>query len=386
MITVLRVAIALCLSTLAMAGQAASEVLLTPEEIAQTLAHGPWPQPVEPDPSNRHSGNQQAITFGKVLFNDPALAADGSMSCASCHNPARDFSEDRPRAMGRVELDRNTPSLNNLRVHRWFGWAGDSDNLWAQSLLPILNKDEFGQDASGLKSLMSDGSHAEKYRELFGLASDQMSDEVLVNVAKALAAYQETLTTGKTSFDRFRDALEQENFALASTYPQSAQRGLQIFLGKGNCVFCHTGPAFTNGEFHDAGLPYFIEAGRVDAGRHGGLDVLLNSPYTLDGDFSDDPHRSGAWAVRNVRRKHTDFGTFRTPSLRGVGRTGPYMHDGSLPDLEAVVSHYSDIDMERLHSDGEAILAPLDLSQSEIDDLVSFLQSLSDDTPDTDTR
>ena len=328
------------------------------------------------------SGDAAAIALGESLFRDPGLSADGTLSCATCHRPERDFSEDRPRAVGRVELDRNTPALRNLRVHRWFGWGGASDTLWGQSILPILNPKEFGRDAPGLKAWMTDGPHAGAYAALFGNPAGQAPQTVLVNVAKALAAFQETLTTGRTSFDRFRDALERGDMAAAADYPESAQRGLQIFLGKGRCGFCHTGPAFTNGEFHDAGVPYFLERGRVDPGRHEGLKALLDSPYTLDGDFTDDPDRTGAWAVRRVRRTHADFGTFRVPSLRGAARTAPYMHNGSLADLKAVVAHYNRIDLERLHTDGEAILMPLGLSDTEVDDLVSFLRSLSDDAPD----
>lgn len=373
------IVVAFVLIAHACVGPAVPDVLLTPEEISRTLAHGPWPPTAVPDPSNRVSGNAVAIALGKAMFQDPSLSRDGSMSCVSCHDPSRAFSEARPRAMGRIELNRNTPSLLNLRAHRWFGWAGNSDSLWAQSILPILNADELAKDANGIKKIMTTGPHASTYADLFGPSSGHAPEDVLVNVAKALAAYQETLTTGKTSFDRFRDALEQGDLAVASDYPESTQRGLRIFLGKGNCTFCHAGPAFTNGEFHDAGIPYFLQQGGADPGRHGGLDVLLESPFTLDGNYSDDPDRMGAWAVRNVRRKHTDFGTFRVPSLRGVSRTAPYMHNGSLPDLEAVVNHYSTIDMERLHADGEAILMPLDLSHQEIDDLVSFLLSLGDD-------
>ncbi|MDA4846604.1 cytochrome-c peroxidase [Hoeflea poritis] len=376
-----RIIVAFHLVAAIIAGPAAADVLLTPEEISRTLTHGPWPPAVGPDPSNRVSGNAAAIAFGEQLFHDPDLSRDGSISCATCHVPARGFSEDRPRAMGRVALDRNTPSLMNVGTHRWFGWAGDSDNLWAQSLLPILNADELASDAQSLKTMMADGPYASTYAQLFGPSSDHASETVLVNIAKALAAYKETLITGQTSFDRFRDALELGDMARAADYPESAQRGLQIFLGKGNCAFCHTGPAFTNGEFHDAGVPYFIEPGRVDPGRHGGLKALLESPFTLDGAFTDDPGKRGAWAVRNVRRTHLDFGKFRVPSLRGASRTAPYMHDGSLPDLESVVAHYNTIDMERLHADGEAILMPLNLSDDEVDDLLAFLRSLSDDQP-----
>jgi len=204
-----------------------------------------------------------------------------------------------------------------------------------------------------------------------------MSDiRITVNIAKSIAAYIETLTTGKTSFDHFRDALENSG---PTDYPLPAQRGLQIFLGKGNCIFCHSGPNFSNGEFHDAGVPYFLEAGRVDEGRFGGINALRQSPFTLAGAFTDDPEKSSAWAVENLRFNHANFGIFRTPSLRRIAHTAPYMHDGSLPDLRAVLEHYNEIDMERLHSDGEAILRPLNLTEQDLQDLETFLTTLSDD-------
>lgn len=358
-----------------------AEVLLTPDEIARTLSHGPWPPAFETDPSNRVSGKPAAIALGKALFSDPVLSRDGTMSCVSCHDPAHGFAEPKARAIGKVMLDRNALSLVNLARHRWFGWSGGNDNLWAQSLAPIVNADEMGHDAASLKAALQSSSRAKDYGAVFGPLAEQDANPVLVNVSKALAAYQETLVTGPTSFDRFRDALEAGDLASAAQFPQAAQRGLQLFLGRGNCAFCHSGPAFTNGEFHDAAVPYFISATRVDSGRHGGLQALQASPFTLAGSFSDDPEKRGAWAARQVRPLHSDFGTFRVPGLRGAARTAPYMHNGSLADLQAVVQHYNTIDLERLHVDGEAILAPLGLSAGEVDDLVQFLLSLSDDQP-----
>lgn len=356
-----------------------AEVLLTEDEIAQTLSHGPWPPDFGVDPSNKVSGNRDAIKLGEAFFADPILSKNREMSCQSCHDPATGFSDALPRAVGKKILDRNTPSLMNLRSHRWFGWAGGSDNIWAQSIAPILHEDEMGHDRDSLKEAISTSSYKTTYDDLFGPIAQHEGDEVLVNISKTLAAYQETLVTGQTSFDRFRNALEAGNIEAASEYSASAQRGLQLFLGRGNCAFCHSGPAFTNGEFHDAGVPYFITETRVDEGRYGGLKALKQSPYTLAGEFSDDPDKSGAWAVNQVRFQHSDFGTFRVPGLRGALHSPPYMHNGSLSDLEAVVDHYDMINMERLHVDGEAILQPLGLSEREKEDLVTFLKSLSDD-------
>ncbi|WP_299898898.1 cytochrome c peroxidase [uncultured Ruegeria sp.] len=354
-----------------------AEVLLSADEIEQTLSFGPWPPSFQSDPSNRVSNNARAIALGKALFNDPVLSVDGAFSCASCHDPEQAFATSEARALGRVLLDRNTPSLRNLAGLRWHGWGGKSDNLWAASLHPIIEEQEMAHSPESLKTAITESAYIDDYEAIFGVIQNQGPELVLVNTAKALSAYLETLVTDRTQFDDFRDALERRDFPAAAYYPEAGQRGLQLFLGRGNCVFCHNGPRFSNNEFHDASVPYFLNETEVDEGRFGGLNFLLSSPYTLDGDWNDDPDKQGAWAVRNVRRSHADFGTFRTPSLRGVAETAPYMHDGSLRDLNAVIRHYSKINTERLHADGEAILSQLNLSEQEIADLVAFLMTLS---------
>lgn len=370
--------LALVTAALSWVEPAKGDVILSETEVAQTLRHGPWPTAPGTDPSNRVSGNPNAVALGEVLFSDPILSRDASMSCSSCHQPERDFTDGLARAEGRETLDRNTQALWNLSGQRWFGWSGDSDNLWAQNITPLLNPLEMGHDIASLQTTLANSRYGTDFEALFGPIDQQTPVETVVNVSKVLAAYIETLRTGRTSFDRFRDALDRADMDEASQYPQAAQRGLRVFLG-GNCAFCHSGPMFTNGEFHDAGVPYFLEQGRVDPGRAAGLDALADSPFTLDGTYTDDPEKTGAWAVRNVRFQHGNFGIFRVPTLRRVARTGPYMHDGSLPDLSSVVQHYNHINMERLHSDGEAILRPLGLTDQEAADLEAFLRTLSDD-------
>ncbi|MGR3617266.1 MAG: cytochrome-c peroxidase [Paracoccaceae bacterium] len=354
-----------------------ADLILSPAEVSQTLSLGPWPPETVPDKSNRASGNVAAIALGEDLFTDPILSKDGNLACSSCHDPAQGFTVPLSRAVGRELLDRNSPSVVNLAGLRWFGWGGKSDNLWAASLHPIVADQEMAHSAQSLQATLSASRYKPAYEAIFGPIGPKTPEVVLVNIAKALAAYQEVLVTRPTAFDVFRDALEQQNHAAALSYPEAAQRGLQIFLAKGNCIMCHSGPRFSNNEFHDAGVPYFIDETTVDQGRFGGLNILLSSPYTLVGEWSDDEGKHGAWAVRNVRQTHANFGTFRTPSLRGVAKTAPYMHNGSLPDLTAVVQHYNEIDLERMHADGEAILQPLNLSVAEISSLVAFLESLS---------
>ena len=128
-------------------------------------------------------------------------------------------------------------------------------------------------------------------------------------------------------------------------------------------------------------MPHFIEPGRVDPGRHGGIRKLHQSPYTLLGRFNDDAQRSTAAKTRYVLLRQSNFGEFRVPGLRNVALTAPYMHAGSLETLADVVRHYSTIDEERLHAGGELILRRLDLSAREQVDLVAFLETLTEKTP-----
>ena len=236
-----------------------------------------------------------------------------------------------------------------------------------------------GMSLAGVaKFVRSDRDIACRYRKTFGTAPGSDDEKILVDTAKALAAFQETLVSGRTPFDDFRDALARGDRAAMAKYPESAQRGLKIFVGKGACDTCHTGAAFTNGEFHDTGIPYFARAGQVDPGRYGGIKMLLFDRMNLLGPYNDDPKRSTAVGTQHVLLEHRNFGEFKVPSLRNLESSMPYMHNGSLASLREVVKHYSEISPDRLHSDGEQILKPLHLSEGEITDLVAFLQTLSD--------
>jgi cytochrome c peroxidase len=377
-------AIAGCLALVAagasLAVKPAPPVTFSEEERAAILAHGPWPPAFTPDPSNRVSGDPAAIALGRQLFSDRRLSRDGDRACATCHDPARGFADGRDRSIGLARVDRNAIALANLRLNRWFGWAGAADNLWAQSLRPILDAKELGASAELVRErLAADTGLAAAYTGIFGSAPTADPPElVLVNTAKALAAFQETITTGRTAFDAFREALASGNGQAMANYPLAAQRGLEIFVGKGRCTVCHHGANFTNGEFDDVGIPFFAEPGRVDPGRHGGIAALRASPFNLLGRYNDDPGKATASPTRHVEQLHRNWGEFRVPSLRNVAETGPYMHNGSLATLCDVVRHYSEVDVERLHGDdGARLVRPLRLSAQEAADLVSFLETLS---------
>lgn len=329
------------------------------------LSHGPWPPAVVADTSNRLARDPAAVALGRRLFFDPSLSGDGRVACASCHQPQRRFQDGRRVAVGAATGTRNTPGLLDTAGQRWYGWDGASDSLWAASLRPMLNPLEMAGSVASLAARL-------RGEPLLAAPDDEA---VLVNAAKALAAYQATLVSPRTPFDDFRDALARGEAAAMAAYPAAAQRGLKLFAGRGRCSLCHAGPRFSHGEFADIGRPFFLPGGGVDPGRHGGLRALQASRFNRLGPHADDGG-AGAVATRHVRLEHRHFGEFKVPSLRGLRDTAPYFHDGSAATLAEVVRHYSELDEDRLHADGERILVPLRLTPPEAADLVAFLETL----------
>jgi cytochrome c peroxidase len=365
------------------AGTGAQLLGFTDAEKRAILRHGPWPAPWAPDPTNRVSGNPEAIALGERLFFEPRLSPSGKVLCATCHAPFRGWQDARARAFGHADTDRNTQSLYDVRYNRWFGWDGAGDSLWAQSIRPMLDAREMGGSQAHAAALVrGDAEFACRYEKAFGAPPPAADEAVLAGIGKALAAFQETIVSGRSPFDDFRDALARNDLASMKNYPEAAQRGLRIFVGRGNCSACHFGPAFTNGEFHDTGVPFFIKGG-VDSGRHGGIRKLEANPLNLLSRYNDEPGRDGqpgpsSIKTRQIALEHRNFGEFKVPSLRNVARTAPYMHDGSLATLADVVRHYSEVNPDRLHSDGESLIRPLRLSAGESADLVAFLESLTE--------
>ncbi len=299
--------------------------------------------------------------------------------------------------MGRGALDRNAPSLWNAVHERWYGWDGAYDSLWSQALHPLLNPLEMASSAEHVAAVVAgDDQLACLYQRMVGpsarsadraasaaprgeaVALSADPETTLVNVAKGLGAFVATLVSGRTPFDDFRDALSNGDRAAAARYPLAAQRGLRLFIGRGQCSTCHVGARFSNGEFGDIGLGFFSRPGVVDPGRHAGIQALRASRFNLLSRWSDAPGDEAALKTRHVTGQHRNFGEFKVPSLRNVADTAPYMHDGQLATLDDVVRHYSDLNLDRLHADGERILVPLHLTAAERSDLVAFLRTLSD--------
>jgi cytochrome c peroxidase len=332
------------------------------------LSLGPWPPPRRADPSNRVSGLPQAIELGRRLFRDPRMSSVGYVACVTCHQPDRAFTDTKARAHGLADLPRNTPALFNLWQQRWFGWGGSSDSLWMASIRPILDPRELDGSLATITRLFArDAELAACYRRVFGVSPLRQPERTAVNVGKALAAFQETLVTGRTPFDEFRDALARGDVAAAAAYPAEARRGLRLFVGAAGCAGCHGGPNLSDGEFHATGAP-----GVEDDGRFDGASSLKRSPLNLSGRFNDDATGRSAIATRHLVVDAKARGRFRTPSLRNVAVTAPYLHDGRVDALTQAVQHVVASSPGGPPPDGGS------LNAQQVADLSAFLQTLTD--------
>jgi cytochrome c peroxidase len=273
------------------------------------------------------------VELGRRLFFDPILSADNSIACASCHHPDHGFAsaEGRPRGFRGQQLNRRAPTLLNRAYGQTFFWDGRAGSLVEQALEPIANPLEMGSSvADAVKRLQA----SEKYKSSFAAAFD---DGVTAdNLGKALASFQRVLLRGDSPVDRFRGNGQREAMSAAERH------GLWLYESKGQCWRCHSGTNFTDEQFHNTGVSWGEMP--LDLGRF------------------------------VVTKKEADRGKFKTPTLRGVKLTGPYMHDGSMKSLHDVVEFYNRGGKANPNLDG--ILQPLHLTKEEQDDLVSFLLSL----------
>ena len=367
----------------------------TPEELARILEHSPLP-PAPPDPTNRVESDPRAQRLGQFLFFDSRLSANGRVACASCHQPARAFSDGLQFAQGVGTAERHTPALWNVAQNRWYFWDGRADSLWAQAAQPIENPIEQGFTRLGvLRVFLADAELRAAYADLFGpppeppATSDNTAmlpadawpqvDAFYANVCKCIAAYSRRLVSDHAPFDTFVAGLRDGDPAKLAALSTSGQRGLRLFVGRGQCHLCHSGPNFTDMEFHSTRVPLARPDLRRDSGRLDGLDKLRNDPFNGTGAFSDAP-AAGHEKLDFLASGPDNIGQFKTPSLRNVALTAPYMHAGQLATLRDVLVHYSEFADAFDHDPGhfEQMLVPLHLSEGDIADLSAFLESLTD--------
>lgn len=370
-------------ASLAGLGAAAAPALhdFTPDEVRRILQHSPLPAPPG-DKSNARADDPAAARLGHFLFFDPRLSGNGHLSCASCHDPERGFADGRPRSEGARPGRRNTPALWNVAYNRWFFWDGRADSLWSQALKPMENVDEMaGSRDAVFRLVKEDRELRAAYEAIFGAfppAADRASvNRVFVAVGKSLAAHQRRIVSRGAPFDVFVEGLRAGDPARLAALSEPARRGLAIFVGRGQCRTCHGGPNFTDGEFHDIGVPNAPDLG-PDAGRVDGVTRLTRDEFQAGGSFSDDPQSEAARTTAFLDPNASVRGQVKTPSLRNVATTAPYMHQGQLATLADVVRYYSTLEGRTPPGpDDEKILAPLNLDERESADLVAFLEALT---------
>jgi cytochrome c peroxidase len=355
---------------------------LTPEEVARIARMSPV-APFPGEPSNRFADDERAAELGHRLFFDTRLSPKG-VSCATCHDPAKYFTDGLPLAKGVGVTTRNAPTVVDSGRRRWVGWDGKFDSLWSQALAPIENPVEMGGSRERLQEVVRDDAELRGlYERVFGPMPIQPDDATTANILKALGAYQRTLRSGAAPIDRFIAGLRGEPDGDLEALDASARRGLVTFVSRGGCFQCHRGANFTDEEFHALGL---VGAnGRVpdDPARLAAVDFVQANPFNAAGRHSDAPDSPKGQMVRSLKRAPELFGQFRTPPLRGVALTPPYMHDGRLASLADVVRFYDTLEgAAPIGHHGESLLVPLELGEEGRADLEAFLRSLTGAGPD----
>lgn len=276
--------------------------------------------------------------LGEKLFSEKILSKDSSISCASCHKPSFAFADTQAFSIGIYgkRTSRNTPSVLNMKNRPYFFWDGRAASLEEQALIPIANPDEMGLPVAEAVARLNNNA---EYRKLFKKIFGQLPNAK--NLAAAFSAFEKTLETDESRFDDWAND--------KGRLTASEERGRQLFISKkAKCFDCHSMVDFTDDQFKNIGL-------------YNGIDQNDEGRYLITGD-------------------KTDVGKFKTPGLRNVAVTAPYMHDGRFKTLEQVVQYYNNPYMfvDDPKNIDSLLLYPLQLSNQDNDDLVAFLKTLTD--------
>jgi cytochrome c peroxidase len=346
-------------------------------EMLRSLWIGSLPE-VPPDPSNAYANDLRAAQLGHELFFSKALSPSGAVSCATCHRPELFFTDGLQTGRGVGRSNRNTKSIIGSAYSPWQYWDGRRDSQWAQALSPIEDPAEHGGNRRhAVGAIAADQGFSSQYESIFGPLPDLDDapgvDRAFANIGKAIAAYERLIVPGAAQFDFYVGALLQGNAdRLDELYSNEERAGLRLFIGKAQCTQCHNGPLFTNHEFHNTGL--LSMPGEVpDKGRAVGVREVMDDPFNCLGEFSD--AAPGDCAELTFARSGPEvLGAFRTPSLRNLRNTQPFMHKGQFRTLAEVLDHYNKAPLAMI---GHNEAKPLQLSGKELRQLEAFLNTLS---------
>ena len=385
-----------------------TEQELTQAELSQATGLSPMPS-LPADPTNAWADVPEAAHLGQFLFFDTRLSGTGEFSCATCHDPAHGFSDEKQLSEAAGTTARHAPSALNSAFQDFLFWDGRADTLWCQALGPLEDSGEQATTRLAVAHLVTeDADLSVAYAQVFGAVPDlsdtarfpaegkpvagepdhphavawafmttedqEIVNEVFVHVGKAIAAYERKLIREDAPFDAWIAEVE-DGQPESELISREAKAGLSLFLGEGNCILCHSGPLFSNKAFHNIGLEDRDWLTPFDNGRFNGISSLLDNPFNGSGRFSDDVE-AGSLKIDHLVQGIEQLGAYKTPSLRNLPDTAPYMHGGHFETLTEVVESYSKL--EELPSVGhrEQFMEPLDWDDNEIASMVAFLESL----------
>ena len=362
------------------------------------------------DESNQWDGNDAAIAFGQKLFFSHSLSPN-AIACSTCHTPNIGFSDGLQQSFGADVTDRHSPTLFDVAYQSWFRWDGGCDSLWCQAIGPLEASNEMnGSRTFVVSALNEDPELKEDYQRIFGplpeitgvdltarptsesspendlwmdLGENQQHDitETMVNVTKSIAAFESTIQSGTTPFDDFVEAFLDETIleedALAMLTPEE-EVGLRLFVGEGRCHLCHNGPTLSNDSFHNIGLGTREWLADTDIGRYDGITMLQNSEFNSIGSWSDAPNGERAQRVDRLVQSTEQLGQYKTPTLRNLFQTAPYMHGGHFDTLDDVLEHYSGLEESTFQGHSDETLKPLNWTTREKEAVIAFLRLLDD--------
>lgn len=356
-------------------------------------------EPVPPDPSNRWADDPRAADFGKRLFFEPRLSSNGRIACGSCHDPRREFQDDVALAKGVGTTERRTMPIAGTAYSPFLFWDGRKDSQWAQALGPLESPVEHGGTRARYAHVVAEHYRAD-YERLFGplpelsgvpkeagpvadttaraawermpRAQRDAVTGVFVNLGKAIAAYERRIVYSPSRFDRFMSAWKANGTPPKDRLTKDEVAGLELFVGKANCIQCHNGPLLTNNEFHNTGVPRRPGIA-ADRGRFPGIALVRSDEFNCRSRWSDAGGNCPELDALAAPRPELE-GAFKVPSLRNVAARAPYMHAGQIATLADVLEHYN---RAPAAASGHTELKPLKLSPAELRQLEAFLRTLN---------
>ena len=356
------------------------------------------------DPSNRFFNEKAAIDLGEKLFRDKNLSRSGDVSCASCHMTGGKMLPNESRPALRDRKHRPVMSILGSGHQSFLFWDGRADSLWAQALEPLENPSEHNFTRTEVVSYVQEAYISEmnilgippvteakriiasplgnrKQRAVWDALPHKAKSEInhsFSSIGKVIAAYEANLPVPYAEWEDILTELKEKNHATVANL-DAIMRGFRLFSGKARCASCHNGPLFTDGDFHNTGMPS-LENSPPDLGKQSVVLKLLSNPFNCLGEYSDAlPEKCNGLLYQN-RSIERSFGAFRTPSLRGVSKRKRLGHAGQISSLEEMVKHYNIAPVgpyvALIGQEGASELVPLGLSNEEIFDLISFLETL----------